>query len=75
MLNGKGTRVTIPKMPDNSGVGTSLEYNVSGRIVAVASAAVGAALFTADLAKIGTSYPAWGLIGLSMLAYLNVTHD
>ena len=41
-------------------------------IVTVVSAAVGAALFTADLAKIGTSYLAWGLIALAMLAYLNV---
>ena len=41
-------------------------------IITVASAAVGAALFTADLAEFGTSYPAWGLIALAMLAYLNV---
>ena len=49
-------------------------------IITVASAAVGAALFTADLAEFGTSYPAWGInstgdAGIPERAYHRRTRD
>ena len=49
-------------------------------IITVASAAVGAALFTADLAEFGTSYPRVGInsacyAGIPERAYHRLTRD